>query len=369
MSSLQAAIGRFVQAHEAEAERAATQRAQWKRDAEAMNLQISALEETIVLLEREVKTATASLAKVEATEKKGGISSGNSAADLELLLGQLEDKLSRTQSDLEEARRATYFPFVEGYQLRFSFERNYLGFRELVLEQLRGSLSFELVPGYDAAGNAQVPSVQARFDGSGEGIGKEPGAHLHFLGGGVSLVTRREMLGVALAPNISFGRIDISVRFVAHIPIVYFPRRRSWRAGAGFKIEIMHFRADTSEGVSGQQGGTEALLRMLVQAVVEGVVKHLLVAQLGPAFGDYLMQAQQGASVAMEINVHGIPVRTFDAPLGGPTDVSRHAALLLGLRQSEALRLLEVGQHRAPSTPYPPAAMRARSAYPPHPRK
>eukprot|EP00966_Prymnesium_polylepis_P310678 7177941-Prymnesium_polylepis.1 len=44
-ASLQAAISRFVEAHEAEAERAATQRAQWKRDAEAMNLQISAMEE------------------------------------------------------------------------------------------------------------------------------------------------------------------------------------------------------------------------------------------------------------------------------------------------------------------------------------
>ena len=72
--------------------------------------------QTIVLLEREIKVASASLEKVEATEKKGGISSGTSAADLELLLGQLEDKLTRTQADLEEARRATYFPFVEGYQ-------------------------------------------------------------------------------------------------------------------------------------------------------------------------------------------------------------------------------------------------------------
>ncbi|KAL1528233.1 hypothetical protein AB1Y20_009591 [Prymnesium parvum] len=347
--ALQASILRFVSAHEAVAERTAAQRQQWKRDAEAMNLQISAMEETIVLLEREVKHTTASLAKIEALDKRGGLSSGSTAADMELLLGQLEDKLTRTQADLEEARRATYFPFVEGYQLRFSYDKNYLGFRELLLEQLRGTLSLKLVPGSDAAGNAQVPSFQARFDGPGEGLGKEPGAHLHFLGAGMSLVTRREMLGVALAPNISFGRIDVSARFIAHIPIVYFPRRRSWRAASGFKIEILHFRADSSESASGQHAGTEALLRMLVQAVVEGVVKHLLVSALGPAFGEYLLGAQHGADVVMELVMQGVPIRTFDAPLGGPTDVSRHAALLLGLRQSEVARLLEVQSLIPPS--------------------
>ena len=88
------AFARFVDAHEACAERTTAQRVQWEKDAEAMKLQISAMEETLVLLEREVKHATASLAKVEAAEKRGGIGSGSSAADLELLLGQLEDKVS-----------------------------------------------------------------------------------------------------------------------------------------------------------------------------------------------------------------------------------------------------------------------------------
>ena len=287
-STLNAAIARFSQAHEAEAERASAERARWKRDAEAMNMQISAMEETIGLLEREVKSATASLAKVEAGEKKGGIGSGASAADLELLLGQLEDKLLRTQQDLDEARRATYFPHVEGYQLRFSYGENFLGFKELLLEQLRGTLSLHLNPGSDAAENAQVASVQARFDGSG--AGKEPGAHLHFLGGGMTIVTRREMLGLSLAPNISFARIDVSVRFVAHIPVVYFPRRRTWRVGMGFKIEVLHFRADTSGGGSHQHGGAEGLLRMLIQTVVEGVIKHFLIKSLSPDFGDYLLQ-------------------------------------------------------------------------------
>ena len=55
----------------------------------------------------------------------------------------------------------------------------------------------------------------------------------------------------------------------------------------------------------------------------------------------------------MELSVQGIPVRTFDAPLGGPTDVSRHAALLLGLRQAEVARLLEVQQLLPSSTGVP----------------
>ena len=238
---LLAAVARFTEAHEAMAERVRTARVQWKKDAGAMSMQISAMEETISLLEREVKLATASLEKVEADEKRGGISSGASAADLELLLGQLEDKLLRTQQDLDEARRAIYFPYVEGYQLRFSYGENLLGFKELVLEQLRGTLSLRLNPDLDRSDKSQVASIQARFDGLGA-AGKEPGAQLRFLGGGMTIVTRREMLGVSLAPNLSFARIDISVRFVAHIPVVYFPRRRMWRVGSDLKVEVLHFR-------------------------------------------------------------------------------------------------------------------------------
>ena len=48
--------------------------------------------------------------------------------------------------------------------------------------------------------------------------------------------------------------------------------------------------------------------------------------------------------------MQGIPVRTFDAPLGGPTDASRHAALLLGLRQAEVTCLMEVQQMLPNST-------------------
>ena len=36
-------------------------------------------------------------------------------------LGQLEDKLLRTEQDLEEARRA-HFPSVDGFTLRFSYQ-------------------------------------------------------------------------------------------------------------------------------------------------------------------------------------------------------------------------------------------------------
>ena len=52
-------------------------------------------------------------------------------------------------------------------------------------------------------------------------------------------MTRREMLGVALTPNIIMGRMDLTARFVATIPLVYLPRRKSWRPEANFKLELL----------------------------------------------------------------------------------------------------------------------------------
>ena len=54
---------------------------------------------------------------------------GGGSADIELLLGQLEDKLLRTQHDLEDARRAHYFPAASGFSLRFSYNDTYVGFK------------------------------------------------------------------------------------------------------------------------------------------------------------------------------------------------------------------------------------------------
>ena len=53
------------------------------------------------------------------------------------------------------------------------------------------------------------------------------------------------MLGVSLTPNISLPRMDITARFVATIPLVYLPRRKSWRPEAGFKIELVFKRRAT----------------------------------------------------------------------------------------------------------------------------
>ena len=93
-----------------------------------------------------------------------------------------------------------------------------------------------------------APQVVLRIAGpSGDGAsgtpsagtgGAEAGALLRFLGEGVSLVSRREMLGMSLAPNITMQRLDITARFVATIPLQYLPRRKSWRPETGFKIEV-----------------------------------------------------------------------------------------------------------------------------------
>ena len=95
---------RLAAAHSDAEGRRERRRAAWKRaEAPAMEAQMAAMEQTIVLLERELKTASASLAKAEAAERRGGISSGMSTVETEMMLGVLEDKLMRTQLELEDA--------------------------------------------------------------------------------------------------------------------------------------------------------------------------------------------------------------------------------------------------------------------------
>ena len=73
----------------------------------------------------------------------------------------------------ETARRLTYFPAVEGYQLRFSHKDTFLAFKELLLEELVGSLSLSITPGVGAAGQAaRVPTVVLRIGG-----GSSPAVH------------------------------------------------------------------------------------------------------------------------------------------------------------------------------------------------
>ena len=159
---------RFAALHAAELERTNQRRAVWRRESDALANQRAAMEETIALLEREVKLASNQLAGAAPAE----------VTDVELLLGQLEDKLLRTQHELEELRRASYFPALDGYQLRFSFAENYIGFKELLLETLRGTLRLRVTPGISKEGHAQLPTARFTFERSGEGMGKEPGALL-----------------------------------------------------------------------------------------------------------------------------------------------------------------------------------------------
>ena len=250
------ALARLSAAHADCKNRQENMREKWdKQQRPAMELQMKTMEETIGILERELKLASSSFNKAEAEERSGGRSAVGTPAELELMLGVLEDKFIRTTQELEMARRLTYFPAVQGYQLRFSYKDTFLGFKELLLEQLSSSLSLSITPGVGAAGQAtRVPTAVLRISGShgdastkanaspaGSAAGAgapEAGALLRFLGEGVSLVTRREMLGVALAPNISLQRMDITARFVATIPLQYLPRRKQWRLESGFKIEV-----------------------------------------------------------------------------------------------------------------------------------
>ena len=289
-----------------------------KTQAPAMEMQMKMMEETIQILERELKATQASLAKAEAEERSGGRSALGTPADLELMLGVLEDKVIRTLQELETARRLTYFPAVEGYQLRFNYKDTFLGFKELLLEQLSGLLSLSITPGVGAAGqSAKLPTVILKIAGSGASSSSSSssgdnndggGALLRFLGEGISIVTRREMLGVSLTPNISLPRMDITARFVATIPLVYLPRRKSWKPEAGFKIELLHFTEATP-------GATDQILRVVIQGVVEGLLKTYVHRQLGPFLGDYLRAATDGIDLEMEVAVRGVPISTFDAKL------------------------------------------------------
>lgn len=129
---------RFAALHIAEAERGHAARERWNHEEKVLRNQISAMEETIGLLEREVKTVTAQLSRAEKAEAaaaggtkadttkpgasdtgwlngllgsmpgalpgmargSGDEGGGGNFAGIELLLGQLEDKLLRTQASL-----------------------------------------------------------------------------------------------------------------------------------------------------------------------------------------------------------------------------------------------------------------------------
>jgi len=365
---------RFAALHVAEAQRSHAAKERWRHESEVLRNQISAMEETIGLLEREIKLVAAMVAKAEkaeaaaaatgmpaASQSAGKAKSaaaatampgsmpgsmpaasrsaggGSSAADLELLLGKFEDKCLRTHYDLEEARRQFYFPAVSGFSLRLSYGDTYVGFKELVLEELSGTLRLTVVAGMTEDGHMQVPSIRLTFEG-----GDDSGASLRFLGEGVSVVNRRELFGISLSPNISFTRLDLAARFKADIPLVYLPKRRMWIVDSGFKIELLHFKREASATGGEAEYAPEKLLRMLVQAVVEGITRQLLMGQLGPHLGTYLKDAAHGAAFVLEVCVSGIPVRTFDAPLGGASEASAHAAALLGLSRAQVAQLMAV---------------------------
>ena len=97
------------------------------------------------------------------------------------------------------------------------------------------------------------------------------------------MVNRRDLFGISLAPNISFTRIDLSARFKAVLPLVYLPKRRSWKLESGFKIELLQFKREASSSAGAEsEYAPEKLLRLLMQAVIEGMTRHLLMGQLGP---------------------------------------------------------------------------------------
>ena len=347
---------RFNSAHANDAEREAAARAQWRKDMDRLQIQMQAMVESIGLLEREVVRTTEKLTQAQQeAEAEGGVGrAASTAADLELLLGQLEDKLMCTEHELEGARRLWYFPRPDGYKLRFSYHDNFLGFKELLVEQLRGTLRFSVTPGIAADGSEQPPKVRLAWEGSGEGIGKEPGGLLRFLGEGVSLYSRREMLGVALSPNISLERMDVSARFAANIPLVYNHSRRAWRLEEDFKIELLKFNTEASGQQPAAAGGgqpvQESMVRAVMSGIVEAVTRQLLVRKLGPTLGEYLRQARHGAELVLELDVRGIPVRTLHAPLGEASggDDARVAASLLHLSVAQVRQLCEVSSSYLP---------------------
>ena len=316
-SQLPSFEARFASAHAGDADREAAQRAQWQREMDNSQLQMQAMEESISLLEREVKNI---IEKLAAAQREAGGSS--TAADLELLLGQLEDKLLCTQHELAAARRLWYFPAPDGFKLRFSYQDNFLGFKELIVEQLRGTARLHVGPGIAADGTEQPPSVRLVWEGHGEGVGKEPGGLLRFLGEGLSMYSRREMLGVALSPNLTLERMDVSARFLADIPLVYSTARRAWRLERDFRIELLHFRTEASHDVDTAAGGgvaatasvaasaaQEAMVRFVLQSALETVTRQLIVRRLGPTLGEYLRTTRHGAELVLEVDVRGISVR------------------------------------------------------------
>ena len=117
----------------------------------------------------------------------------------------------------------------------------------------------------------------------------------------------------------------------------------------------------------------DPLLRVVIQAVVEGLLKTVVHRQLGPHLGDYLRAATDGMELEMEVGVRGVPIRTFDAPLAdwasgklnsamkdakeaeraaAESTAAAEAARLLGL-SGEQMRMLLDAQAKLPTNPEP----------------
>ena len=92
------------------------------------------------------------------------------------------------------------------------------------------------------------------------------------------------MLGVALSPNLTLERMDVSARFLADIPLVYSTARRAWRLERDFRIELLHFRTEASHEVEGSAGtasaAQEAMVRFVLQSALETVTRQLIVRRL-----------------------------------------------------------------------------------------
>ena len=107
-------------------------------------------------------------------------------------------------------------------------------------------------------------------------LSERVGALLRFVGEGVTAITRREMLGVHIAPTLSLNRIDVSAGFTATIPLSYLPRRKSWRPDAGFKLELLHFR-ESSASVNARWSAASSPATEMANAGSHGPLKAVTV--------------------------------------------------------------------------------------------
>jgi len=266
-------------------------------------------------------------------------SSAGDAADIEVKLGLLEDKLASTQGELNECRRAHYFPASEGYRLRFSVRDMYIGFKDLHLEQLAGGVELHVASASTSSraskgGRTQYPKITIRWHGdAAAGADEAAGGLLQFVARGVSLVNRTEVLGAEFSPTIGFGRLAVSARFVAEIPLVYKAKRRKWKFERGFGIQLLECK--TNLGPSDMSP-----VRLVVSAVIERIIKKVVLSQIGPYLGSYLCQARHGATVSLGLDISGPPASLFERPIAADD----RPASQLGLSPAQMQMLLEAGR-------------------------